>query len=136
MSKLTPAQAKALRAAIRKRPNAELKAAFGLIRAQGDRALLAAISPPAKRAKPKADPLVRTIEKAMKPIIAPAHEKAEMLVEHMAKKHRRKLALAPKGLGDAVRQLRGPFSDAQIEAASVSLMAHLHKLYGDRETVV
>lgn len=135
MSKLTPAEAKALRSAIRKLPNAELKAAFALIRTQNDRALLAAIAPAKKRAK-KADPLVRDLEKTLKPIIAPAHEKADLLVEHIAKKHRKKLTFAPKGLADAARQLRAKFSDDQINAGAQSLMAHLTKLYGDRETVV
>jgi hypothetical protein len=136
MSKLTAAQAKALRAAIRKRPPRELQAAFGLIRAQSDHVLLAAIAPAKKRAKKAADPLARDLEKTLKPIIAPAYEKANLLVEHIAKKHRRNLALTPKGLADAARQLRAKFSDEQISAGAKSLMAHLAKLYGERETVL
>lgn len=135
MTKLTPAEAKALRSAVRRLPTADLKAAFALIRAQNDRALLAAIAPAKKRVK-TGDPLVRELEKTLKPIIAPAREKADLLVEHIAKKHRKKLALAPKGLADAARQLRTKFSDDQINAGAKSLMAHLKKLYGDRETVV
>lgn len=136
MSKLTPAQIKKLRAAISARPKAELKAAFALVRAHKDETLISAIAPASKRAKRAPDPLVRSLEKTLKPIIAPGHEKAELLVEHIAKKHRKKLALAPKGLADATRQLRLKFRDDQIAAAAESLMAHLKKLYGDRETVV
>ena len=93
--------------------------------------------PPKKKAtKPRGDPLAREVEQTLKPILGPAAEKAEMLIEHIAKKHRRKLALAPKGLADAARQLRGSFSDQQIRAGAKSLVTHLAQLYGDRETVV
>jgi light-regulated signal transduction histidine kinase (bacteriophytochrome) len=135
VSKLTPNQAKALRAAIRQKPNAELRAAFALIREHSDRTLLAAISPVRKTAK-QTDPLLRELEQILKPVIAPASEKADMLVEHLAKKHRKTLTLTPKGMADAVRQLRAKFTDAQISAGAKSLMANLAKLYGDRETVV
>ncbi len=136
MSKLTAEQAKALRAIVRKRAPAELKAAFALIRVQSDRALLAALAPPKKRDKKAPDPLVRELAQTLKPIIAPAHEKADLLVEHIAKRHRKKLAFQPKGLADAARQLRTKFTDDQISASAKSLIAHLAKLYGDRETVV
>jgi len=136
MSKLTPAQAQILCDVLRKRAAGDLKAAFALIRAQNDRALLAALAPPkSKRAKPAGDPLVREVEKTLRPVIAPAREKAELLVEHIAKKHRKKLTAAPKGLTDAVRRLRDKFSDEQIQAGAHSLMAHLTKLYGERESV-
>lgn len=136
MSKLSPAQVKTLRATVRKAPPGQLKAAFALIRMQSDRALLAAFAPAKKHAKKAPDPLVRELEQILKPVIAPAHEKADMLVEHIAKRHRKKLMLQPKGLADAVRQLRTRFTDDQISASAKSLMAHLAKLYGDRETVV
>ena len=136
MSKLTPAQLQALRKALRKAPPAELKAAFALIRTQSDRVLLAAIAPAKKRAKKAPDPLVRELEQTLKPVIAPPQEKADMLIAHIAKRHRKKLTLQPKGLTDAVRQLRTRFTDEQISTSAKSLIAHLSKLYGDRETVV
>ncbi|MBX9747961.1 MAG: hypothetical protein K2X34_13730, partial [Hyphomonadaceae bacterium] len=86
--------------------------------------------------KRKGDPLVRDLEQTLNPILGPAAEKADMLVEHIAKKHKRKLAFAPKGLADAAKQLRGQFTDDQIRAGAKSLVAHLAKLYGERETVV
>lgn len=135
MTKLTPAQATVLRAAIRRRPTGELKAVFALVRAQNDRALLLAVAPAKKRAK-KGDPLLRELQQTLKPVIAPAREKAEMLVEHLAKKHRKALAFAPTGMADAARRLRITLSDEQISAGAKSLMAHLAKLYGGRETVV
>lgn len=134
--KLAPAQAKALRALARNRSRAELKALFAAIRQNDDRALLAAIAPAKKAAKRKGDPLVRELEQTLKPLMAPSQEKADLLIEHIAKKHRRKLALQPRGLADAARQLRAKFTDAQISAGAKSLMAHLARLYGDRETVV
>lgn len=137
--KLKADQAKRLRAALRKQTRAELKALFALVRANDDRTLLAAALPAKKKAKkPTGDPLVRDLTATLKPLMAPAQEKADLLVEHLAKKHRRKLAAAPapKGLADAARQLRRKFSDAEISAGAKSLLAHLAKLYGDRETVV
>jgi hypothetical protein len=136
--KLDAAQTKALRAALRGRSRAELKALFKAIRAHDDRTLLAAVVPAKKRAtaKRKGDPLVRDLEQTLKPILGRAAEKADMLVEHLSKKHRRKLAFEPKGLAAAAKQLRTKFSDDQIRAGAKGLVAHLAELYGDRETVV
>jgi len=137
VSKLNAADAKALKATLKSRPRPALKRAFTLIRRHDDRALFAAIAPAKKRAaRRKTDPLVRELEQTLKPLMGPAQEKADLLVEHIAKKHRRKLAFQPKGLAEAARQLRTKFSDDQISAGAQSLMAHLGKLYGDRETVV
>lgn len=138
MSKLTAAEAKALRAVLHKRPAKELKAAFALIRAKSDAALIAAIAPAKKKkaAAKAADPLVLALDRALKPVIAPAAEKADMLIEHIAKKRRRKLDIEAKGLADAARQLRKRFTDAEIEADAKGLAAHLAKLYGGREGVV
>lgn len=124
--------------ALRKLSRAELKRLFAAVRAQSDRTLLAAIAPPKKkRAKRAADPLVGDLERTLKPILGRSAEKADLLVEHLAKKHRRKLPLEPKGLADAARQLRAKkLSDDQIRAGARSLVAHLAKLYGDRENVV
>jgi hypothetical protein len=135
--KLTAQQTKALKTLAKGRKPAELKKLFAAIRKIEDRALLAAIAPAKKKAaKRKADPLVRELEQTLKPIMGPAAEKADMLVEHIAKKHKRKLGIAPKGIADAAKQLRAKFSDEQIRAGAQSLMSHLAKLYGDRETVV
>lgn len=134
--KLDDASVKALRAVLRGRSRAELKRLFALIRAHDDRALMAAVAPAKKQTKRRGDPLVRELEQTLKPIMGPSAEKADMLVEHIARRHRRKLAMAPKGLADAARQLRGKFSDDQIREAAKSLVADLAKLYGDRETVV
>lgn len=134
--KLTAEQAKLLRAGLRKQSRADFKTLFALIRAIDDRTLLGAIAPPKKRAKRAGDPLVTELTQTLKPIMAPVQEKADLLVEHMSKKHRRKLTTNPKGLADAVKQLRTKFTDTQISAGGKSLLAHLAKLYGGRETVV
>lgn len=136
--KLDAAQAKLLRTAFKGRSRAELKQLFALVRAHEDRALLTAALPNKKATpKRKADPLVRELEQTLKPIMGPSAEKADMLIEHLAKKHRRKLGIEPKGLADAAKRLRASkFTDEQIRAGAQSLIAHLAKLYGDRETVV
>lgn len=137
--KLSPAQANLLRTALRGRSSAELKALFKTIRTADDRTLLATIALAKKRkaaAKRKTDPLVRDLERTLKPILGRASEKADLLVEHLAKKHRRKLTFEPKGLADAAKRLRAKFSDDQIRAGAKTLVAQLAELYGDRETVV
>ncbi len=136
--KLRDDTAKLLRTALRGRSRAELKRIFVAIRTHEDRVLLTAVAPPKKRAaKRKGDPLVRDLEQTLKPILGPAAEKADLLIEHLAKKHRRKFPIAPKGLADAARQLRAKnVSDDQIRAGAKSLVAHLAKLYGGQETVV
>ncbi len=133
---LSADQAKLLRAALRGRSAKEAKALFAAIRAHDDKNLLAAVRPAKKRKAKRGDPLVREIEQTLKPILGPVSEKADLLVEHIAKKHRRKLAFEPKGLADATKQLRTKFSDDQIRAGAQSLVSQLAKLYGDRETVV
>jgi hypothetical protein len=134
---LGAAHAKRLRAQLRGRKRADLKQVFALVRANSDRVLLAALAPPTRqRAAQCGDPLARELDHIMKTMLAPAREKAEMLVEHMAKSSRRKLDIEPKGLADAARLLRVNFSDAQIRTGAEKLMAHLAKLYGGRETVI
>lgn len=133
---LDAAQKQLLRAVALKRSRAQLTALFATIRANDDRALFAALAPAKKKSRRQGDPLVRALEQTLKPVLAPAPEKAEMLVEHLAKKHRRPLAFEAKGLADAARRLRAAkFTDAQIRAGAQSLVAHLAKLHG-RETVV
>jgi hypothetical protein len=133
--RLSADQTKLLRAALRGRSPKEAKGLFAAIRAHDDKALLAALRPTKKKSK-RSDPLVRELEQTLKPILGPASEKADLLVEHLAKKHRRKLSIEPKGLADAAKRLRSTFTDNQIRAGAKSLVAHLAKLYGDRETVV
>ncbi len=130
--------ARLLRRAFRGCSRADLKRIFRAARAHDDRALLSAIAPARKQTpKRKKDPLVRDLEQTLKPILGPASEKADLLVEHLAKKHRRKLPIAPKGLADAARQLRArKLSDDQIRDGARTLVAHLTKLHGGRETVV
>lgn len=133
---LTAAQKQKLRTAFGKRSRAELRALFALIRANDDRALIAALLPTKQKVKRDADPLVREVEQTLKPILGPVSEKAELLVEHLAKKHRRKLVFEAKGLAGAIRQLHAAkLTDAQISDGAKSLMVHLAKLHG-RETVV
>lgn len=134
---LKPADAKLLRAALGRRTRPEARRVFKLAREHPDRTLLAAaLPPPKKAAKPKGDPLLRELEQTLKPIMGPAQEKADLLIEHIAKKYKRKLAYQPKGLADAARKLRTRFSDDQISAGAKSLVAHLAKLYGGGEGVV
>lgn len=135
---LKPADAKLLRTALGRRSRTEAKRIFKLARYHNDKTLLAVALPAPKKkaAKPKGDPLVRELEQTLKPIMGPSQEKADLLIEHVAKKYKRKFAYEPKGLADAARQLRTKFSDAQISAGAKSLVSHLSKLYGGSDGVV
>ncbi len=134
---LKPTDAKLLRAALGRRTRLEVRRVFKLARDHSDKTLLAAALPaPKKVTKPKGDPLVRELEQTLKPIMGPSQEKADLLIEHIAKKYKRKLAYEPKGLADATRQLRTKFSDDQISAGAKSLVTHLSKLYGGSDGVV
>ncbi|MEQ1489211.1 MAG: hypothetical protein ABL932_01550 [Terricaulis sp.] len=134
---LKPTDAKLLRTALGRRTRPEARRVFKLAREHSDKTLLAVALPaPKKAAKPKGDPLVRELEQTLKPIMGPSHEKADLLIEHIAKKYKRKLAYEPKGLADATRQLRTKFSDDQISAGAKSLVTHLSKLYGGSDGVV
>jgi hypothetical protein len=128
--------AKLLRTALGRRSRPQLKRLFELVRTHSDRVLLAAASPAQKKPKLKGDPLVRELAQTLRPILGPSHEKADMLIEHIARKHRRKLGFQPKGLAEATRQLRTKFSDDQIAAGAKSLVANLAKLYGGSDGVV
>jgi hypothetical protein len=91
--------------------------------------------------KPKAakrgDRLTHEIETLLRPIMGRSAEKADLLVEHMAKTHDRDVDYTPRGLTDAVRRLRAAkFSEAQIRAGAKGLLAELGALYSKRETVV
>jgi hypothetical protein len=133
---LDAAQKQLLRVMLKKRTRAELKTLFAAIRGNDDRALLAALAPPKKKPKRAIDPLLRSVDLILKPLLAPNAEKAEMLVEHLAKKHRRKLITPATGLASAIRKLRAAnLSDEHILAGAKSLMVALAKLHG-RETVV
>jgi hypothetical protein len=134
---LKPVDAKLLRAALGRRTRPEARRVFKLARDHSDRTLLAAALPaPKNAAKPKGDPLVRELEQTLRPIMGPSQEKADLLIEHIVKKYKRKLAYEPKGLADATRQLRTKFSDDQISAGAKSLVTHLSKLYGGSDGVV
>lgn len=133
---LTAAQKHLLQTALKQRSRRELKALFATVRSHDDRTLFAALAPGKKKAKRAGDPLVRDLELTLKPLLGPASEKAELLVEHLAKKHRRKFSFEPTGVAAAVRHLRAAdLSDTQISAGAKSLMAHLARLHGC-ETVV
>ena len=133
---LPKAQKQILRAALKKRSRLELKTLFATIRGHDDGALLAALAPARKKPKRARDPLLADLALALKPILAPSAEKADMLVEHLAKKHRRKFSFEAKGVADAARRLRAAnLTDDEIRAGASALVSLLAKLHG-RETVV
>ncbi len=83
-----------------------------------------------------ADPLARDLAVILRPILGPASEKAELLVEHLRTLHKLPPAPPPRGLADAARRLRAQLNADQIRAGARSLVASLEALYCSRETVV
>jgi len=137
MKKLTPAQAKAVKQAFAKRKPTELKRLFAIVRAQSDTALLAAIAPKRKAPRKAAPPsLARELADTMRPLLGPAHEKVDLLIEHMTLKHRRKLDFEAAGFAQAAKKLRAHFSEAQIRAGAKAVVAQLKAQHDARETVV
>lgn len=130
------ADAELLRKFCRGRKPAEVKAVFALVRASTDRKLLAALKPPKKKPVRRGDPLVKDVEHAFRPLMATSAEKADLLVEHMLKAHKKRIDLEAKGLADAVKRLRRHFNDDQIRAGAENQVRKLSALYGKRETVV
>lgn len=127
-----------LRKVCRGRSKAELKAMFAHIRAQSDAKLMASLTrrSKAKKTVKKGDALVLELQRLFQPLLATAAEKGDLLVEHMASAHRRKLNFETRGLADAVQRLRAHFSDAHIRAGARALVEDLAALYSKRETVV
>jgi hypothetical protein len=125
-------QRAALKRLAGKHSRAELKELFALVRAHDDRTLFATIARPKKaKRQSSGDDLLRDVEAVMKPLVARAAEKGELLVEHLGK------ASSARGLADAVKKLRAAkLSDAQIRNGAKSLMAELGRKYDGRETVV
>ena len=134
---ISAAEKKALKALCGKRSKAELTALFALVRANEDRALLKALAPPKKKRKAKRDTLLGDVELCLKPLMAPAAEKAELLAEHLAKTCRREFSFTPRGLADGVRRLRvAGLSDEQIRSGAKGLIARLSQTHSGRESVV
>ncbi len=100
---ISPADKQKLRSLFAKRSRAEQKTLLALIRAHNDKTLLAALAP--AKPKRKAKTLAREVDGALRPLLASSAEKAELLVEHLARKRRKELAIVPKGVA-ATRNLR------------------------------
>ncbi len=134
MSRADAPGPKALRKAAGALTQTELRALIGYVRTRTMDKLLAqaAPSPKAPKAKPKPprDTLLAELTALLKPILGPASEKAELLMEHMGLADAR-----ARGLSDGLKQLRTQFSDAEILAAAKAMMAGLAKRRSMRETV-
>lgn len=133
---IAPADRKALRALLGRKSRAEQRKLIGLIRANDERALLAALEPvKTKKAKPAS--LTRDVETLFRPLMAPASEKGELLLEALARKHRKSFTATPKGLAAAIRTAqKAGLSDSQIRAGAETLMTRLAETYAMRDTVV
>ncbi|MGE3142833.1 MAG: hypothetical protein AB7L65_05895, partial [Hyphomonadaceae bacterium] len=131
---LSPAERRVLQALARGRRRADLERLFALIRREKNEALFAALAPVPAKAR-RADPLTHELTRLFQPILAPAAEKGDLLVQHMGALHKNAPRFEARGLAHAVRGLRTRFSEAQIRAGAKSLLEKLARDYSARETV-
>lgn len=133
---------RALRKAAETLTEAELKALLSYVRTRTNDKLLAlakagSTKPGAGSPKPKpkgrgeGPTLTAEITALMQPILGPAQEKAELLLDACGAPPE----VQAKTLGEALRKLRRSHSDDHIRAVAQELMARIAKRHGMRETV-
>ncbi len=133
MSALDPATQRTLRMLARTRSRREMEALFAAIRAESDRALLAAAAAPTKKSKPAPD-FAAKIAAQLAPILGPATEKAEMLIDALAETQG-PVAITPAGLVPTVRRLVARYGEHAVAHAADALMARLAAWGSTRERV-
>lgn len=121
-----------LRMLARTRTKVELAALFAAIRASSDKALLAAAAPPTKPER-RAD-FAASIAKKLAPILGPATEKAEMLIDALAETHG-PVTIPAAGLKPTIRKLAARYGEAAVDSAADALMVRLKAWGSTREKV-
>ena len=119
-----------LRRLARTRTPEQLAALFAAIRSHDDAALLAA---PAKTRRRNAG-FAEAQAARLAPIVAPAAEKAEMLLEAFAERHG-PVSIRPDGLLPTIRRLAAQYGEDTVAAAVDALMARLAQWGSTRERV-
>lgn len=133
MSGMDDATLRTLRMLARTRSRKEMETLFAAIRAESDRALLAAAAPPAKKKQPAPDFAAR-IAVQLAPILGPATEKAEMLIDALAETQG-PVSIAPAGLVPTVRRLATRYGEPAVAQAADALMTRLAAWGSTRERV-
>lgn len=133
MSGLDEATLRTLRMLARTRTRREMETLFAVIRAESDRALHAAAAPPTKRKKPAPD-FAAQIAAQLAPILGPATEKAEMLIDALAETQG-PVTIAPAGLVPTIRRLVARYGEHAVAHAADALMARLTTWGSTRERV-
>jgi hypothetical protein len=126
------ATARTLRMLARTRTKAELAALFAAIRAESDKALLAAAAPPKKA--PRRKDFAAGVAERLAPILGPATEKAEMLIDALAATHG-EIDIPAVGLLPTIRKLAARYGEDAVAAAADALMARLKAWGSTRERV-
>ena len=133
MSGLDDATLRTLRMLARTRTRTEMETLFAVIRAESDRALHAAAAPPAKRKKPAPD-FAAKIAAQLAPILGPATERAEMLIDTLAETHG-PVNVVAAGLVPTIRRLVSRYGEHAVAHAADALMARLAAWGSTRERV-
>lgn len=130
---LDPATLRALRMLARTRTKAEMALLFAQIRQHSDQALFAILAaPPPKKQAPK--DFARDIAARLAPIVAPAEEKADLLIEALAETHG-PVAIAIDGLVPTIRKLAARHGEAAVAAAADVVLARQAAWGSSREKV-
>lgn len=133
MKTLDPAVTATLRMLSRTRSRKEMETLFAAIRAESDRTLLAAAAPAPKKTPPTPDFAAR-IAAQLAPILGPATEKAEMLIDALTESEG-PVSIAPSGLVPTIRKLAKRHGEHAVARAADALMARLATWGSTRERV-
>ena len=132
MTTLDAATLRTLRMLARTRSRAELETLFAAIRAGSDRALLDAAAPPKRKAATQ--DFAAKIAAQLAPILGPAAEKADMLIDALAET-KGPVAIRPDGLVPTIRRLAARYGEQAVALAADALMARLAAWGSTRERV-
>jgi hypothetical protein len=133
VSGLDEATLRTLRMLARTRSRKEMETLFAAIRAESDRALLAAAAPPQKK-KAAAPDFAAKIAEQLAPILGPATEKAEMLIDALAETQG-PVSVVPAGLVPTIRRLVARYGEHAVSHAAGALMTRLATWGSTRERV-
>ena len=133
---MSPVERALMRQLAHGRTRAELERLIALVRRTDNADLMeAAFAPPAPKARRARDPLTAEVDQALSPLLAPAAEKADLLIEETQRGRSACPEIAAKGLASAVRKLRALYGEESVRAAARDLMARIARDHDPRETV-
>jgi hypothetical protein len=130
---MDPATRRTLRMLARTRSRRDLEVLFASIRQMSDAAIFAVVAEPVPKAQKSADFAI-AIAARLAPILGPANEKADMLIDELAGIVG-PVEIRPAGLLPTIRKLAARYGEERVAAAAEALMARLKAWGSTREKV-